>query len=377
MAQDTNQNRPADVAQADSMGGMAKRLLNPAHLSDLARRSAATLKEQGAEQLWRDVTFRVGLAFHHDSWQHRADLPLRRELKAQRAEYADGKPGPVVSVVVPLYNTPEKFFGQMLASVQKQTYPHWQLVLVDASDAAHAAFSTHASKAAAKDPRILYKKVENGGIAANTTAGFALATHDLEIRGAGELLGEEQSGSMETIGFSLYMELLENAVDALKAGREPSLEDLTSQQTEVELRMPSLLPDDFIPDVNTRLSFYKRIASAKTENELEEIKVELIDRFGLLPDPARTLLDIARLRQQAQKLGIRKLEGNEKGGVIEFAEKNHVNPAWLIGLLQKQPQHYRLDGPTRLKFIQDLSERKTRIEWVRQFMRELEENAIA
>ena len=162
MAQDTNQNRPADVAQADSVGGMAKRLLNPAHLSDLARRSAATLKEQGAEQLWRDVTFRVG--------------PLRRELKAQRAEYADDKPGPVVSVVVPLYNTPEKFFGQMLASVQKQTYPHWQLVLVDASDAAHAAFSTHASKAAAKDPRILYKKVENGGIAANTTAGFALAT---------------------------------------------------------------------------------------------------------------------------------------------------------------------------------------------------------
>ncbi|EAX5367266.1 transcription-repair coupling factor, partial [Salmonella enterica] len=208
-------------------------------------------------------------------------------------------------------------------------------------------------------------------------AGFALATHDLEIRGAGELLGEEQSGSMETIGFSLYMELLENAVDALKAGREPSLEDLTSQQTEVELRMPSLLPDDFIPDVNTRLSFYKRIASAKNENELEEIKVELIDRFGLLPDPARNLLDIARLRQQAQKLGIRKLEGNEKGGTIEFAEKNHVDPAWLIGLLQKQPQHFRLDGPTRLKFIQDLSERKTRIDWVRQFMQQLEENAIA
>jgi transcription-repair coupling factor (superfamily II helicase) len=139
------------------------------------------------------------------------------------------------------------------------------------------------------------------------------------------------------------MELLENAVDALKAGREPSLEDLTSQQTEVELRMPSLLPDDFIPDVNTRLSFYKRIASAKNENELEEIKVELIDRFGLLPDAARNLLDIARLRQQAQKLGIRKLEGNEKGGVIDF-EKNNVNPMWLIGLLQKQPQHFRLDG---------------------------------
>ncbi len=126
---------------------------------------------------------------------------------------------------------------------------------------------------------------------------------------------------METIGFSLYMELLENAVDALKAGREPSREDRTRPQTEVELRMPSLLPDDFIPDVNTRLSFNKRIASAKTENELEEIKVELIDRFGLLPDPARNLLDVARLLQQAQKLGIRKLQGNEKGGVIEFARK--------------------------------------------------------
>ncbi|WKW40841.1 transcription-repair coupling factor [Kosakonia cowanii] len=208
-------------------------------------------------------------------------------------------------------------------------------------------------------------------------AGFALATHDLEIRGAGELLGEDQSGQMETIGFSLYMELLENAVDALKEGREPSLEDLTSQQTEVELRMPALLPDDFIPDVNTRLSFYKRIASAKDENVLEEIKVELIDRFGLLPDAARNLLDIAMLRQQAQKLGIRKLEGNDKGGLIEFNEKNHVNPAWLIGLLQKQPQHFRLDGPTRLKFFQELSERKTRMEWVRNFMQQLAENAVA
>lgn len=208
-------------------------------------------------------------------------------------------------------------------------------------------------------------------------AGFALATHDLEIRGAGELLGEDQSGQMETIGFSLYMELLENAVDALKAGREPSLEDLTSQQTEVELRMPSLLPDDFIPDVNTRLSFYKRIASAKDADALDEIKVELIDRFGKLPDPARTLLDIATLRQQAQKLGIRKLEANEKGGVIEFNEQNHVDPAWLIGLLQKQPQHYRLDGPTRLRFTFELDERKVRMDWVRNFMQQLAENAVA
>jgi transcription-repair coupling factor (superfamily II helicase) len=207
-------------------------------------------------------------------------------------------------------------------------------------------------------------------------AGFALATHDLEIRGAGELLGEDQSGQMETIGFSLYMELLENAVDALKAGREPSLEDLTSQQTEVELRMPSLLPDDFIPDINTRLSLYKRIASAADSDELNEIKVELIDRFGLLPDPARNLLDIAALRQQARKLGIRKLEANEKGGVMEFNEKNHVDPGWLIGLLQKEPQHYRLDGPTRLRFMRELEERTARMEWIRGFVHQLEEHAI-
>lgn len=208
-------------------------------------------------------------------------------------------------------------------------------------------------------------------------AGFALATHDLEIRGAGELLGEGQSGQMETIGFSLYMELLENAVDALKEGREPSLEDLTNQQTDVELRIPALLPEDFIPDVNTRLSIYKRIASAKKSGELDEIKVELIDRFGLLPDAARNLLDIARLRQEAQKMGIRKIEAHDKGGVIEFAEKNHVDPVWLIGLLQKSPQHFRLDGPTRLKFFQPLSERKTRMEWVSQFMAQVQENAVA
>lgn len=168
-----NENRPADVAQADSVGGMARRLANPAHLADLARRSAATLREQGAEQLWRDVTFRVGLAFHHDSWRHRADIPLRRELKEQRAANLQG---PKISVVVPVYNTPLRFFNQMVASVQRQTYQNWQLVLVDASDGDHPEPGALARRRAAKDPRILYKKVENQRIAGNTTAGFALAT---------------------------------------------------------------------------------------------------------------------------------------------------------------------------------------------------------
>ncbi|MBP2170977.1 transcription-repair coupling factor (superfamily II helicase) [Erwinia toletana] len=220
-----------------------------------------------------------------------------------------------------------------------------------------------------------HKRLEAIASLEDLGAGFALATHDLEIRGAGELLGEDQSGQMETIGFSLYMELLENAVEALKEGREPSLEDLTSNQTDIELRMPALLPDDFIPDVNTRLSFYKRIASAQSEGELDELKVELIDRFGLLPDAARNLLDIAALRLVAQKLGVRRIDGSEKGGFIEFAEKNRVDPGWLIGLLQKEPQHWRLDGPTRLKFIRDLGDRKVRMKWVRDFMGQLLENA--
>lgn len=208
-----------------------------------------------------------------------------------------------------------------------------------------------------------HKRLEAIASLEDLGAGFALATHDLEIRGAGELLGEDQSGQMANVGFSLYMELLESAVDALKAGREPSLEDLISSQTDVELRLPALLPEDFIPDVNTRLSFYKRIASAKQPGELDELKVELIDRFGLLPDAARHLLQVAALRQQAQSLGIKRIEGNEKGGFIEFSEQNRVDPTHLIGLLQQSPGTYRLDGPSRLKFIKDLSARPQRIEF--------------
>ncbi|WP_017347090.1 transcription-repair coupling factor [Pantoea sp. A4] len=207
-------------------------------------------------------------------------------------------------------------------------------------------------------------------------AGFALATHDLEIRGAGELLGDEQSGQMETLGFSLYMELLENAVDALKAGREPSLEDLTSNQTEIELRMPALLPDDFIPDVNTRLSLYKRIASASHEDELQELKVEMIDRFGLLPDAARNLLDVAALRLQARELGVRKIEASEKGGFFDFAPQNQVDPVWLIGLLQKDHKQWKLDGPTRLRFTRDLPDRKVRMQWVQEFVRQMADHRV-
>ncbi len=207
-------------------------------------------------------------------------------------------------------------------------------------------------------------------------AGFALATHDLEIRGAGELLGDDQSGQMTTIGFTLYMELLESAVEALKDGREPSLEDLTQQQTEIELRMPVLLPEDYIHDVNIRLSFYKRIASAQDQPELNELRIELIDRFGLLPDAGKYLLASAALRLQANILGIKRIEAHEKGGFIEFSQRNKVDPSFLIGLLQSAPQTYRLDGPSKLKFILDLSDRMARIEFLKNLLTEFSEHQL-
>ncbi|WP_173023997.1 transcription-repair coupling factor [Dickeya poaceiphila] len=222
-----------------------------------------------------------------------------------------------------------------------------------------------------------HKRLEAIASLEDLGAGFALATHDLEIRGAGELLGEDQSGQMESVGFSLYMDLLESAVESLKAGREPSLEDLLSSQTDVELRLPALLPDDFIPDVNTRLSFYKRIASAKDGNELDDLKAELIDRFGTLPDAVRHLLQVAALRQQAQTLGIKRIEGNDKGGFVEFSERNRVDPTHLIGLLQREPKVYRLDGPTRLKFIKDLGGYPQRLTFITDLLEEMAQHTCA
>ncbi|MGP1959747.1 MAG: transcription-repair coupling factor [Arsenophonus sp. NC-TX2-MAG3] len=212
------------------------------------------------------------------------------------------------------------------------------------------------------------KRLEVIGALENLGAGFALATHDLEIRGAGELLGKKQSGQINTIGFALYMQLLENAIEALKQGKEPSLKELTSQQTEIELRMPVLLPDDYITDVNLRLSFYKRIASAKNSNELDELKIELINRFGKLPDSCKQLLQTTDIQMHGQTLGIKRIEANEKGGFIEFSNQNKVNPTFLIELLQNSADIYRLDGPNKLKFIKPLINYAERLAFIRKLI---------
>ena len=201
-------------------------------------------------------------------------------------------------------------------------------------------------------------------------AGFTLATHDLEIRGAGELLGEEQSGQITSVGFSLYMEMLERAVKAIREGRTVDLEQPEST-TDINLRLPALIPDDYLPDVQGRLILYKRIASATDDHELRELQVEMIDRFGLLPEPAKNLFRLAALKLQAQQLGIRKLEASFRGGRMEFAETTRIDPANLVTLVQTKPSSYRLDGATALRFSEALDDNEVRFQFVENLIRDL------
>lgn len=181
-------------------------------------------------------------------------------------------------------------------------------------------------------------------------AGFTLATHDLEIRGAGELLGEDQSGQMAEVGFSLYTELLERAVRSIKQGKLPDLDAGEEVRgADVELHVPALIPEDYLPDVHTRLTLYKRISSARDSDALRELQVEMIDRFGLLPDPAKHLFAVAELKLRANALGIRKLDLGENGGRIVFESKPDIDPMAVIQLIQKQPNLYAMEGPDKLR----------------------------
>jgi transcription-repair coupling factor (superfamily II helicase) len=193
-------------------------------------------------------------------------------------------------------------------------------------------------------------------------AGFTLATHDLEIRGAGELLGEEQSGQINEIGFNLYTELLERAVDALKAGRQPELDRPLDHGTEIELSVPALLPADYLPDVHSRLVLYKRIASAKNQDELRELQVEMIDRFGLLPQPAKNLFAVTELKLRAHPIGIRKIEAGPKGARLLFEEQPKLDSTKLIRLIQSRPDTFRLDGSDKLRYLTDLAVPEQRVE---------------
>jgi transcription-repair coupling factor (superfamily II helicase) len=185
-------------------------------------------------------------------------------------------------------------------------------------------------------------------------AGFTLATHDLEIRGAGELLGEEQSGQIQEVGFSLYTELLERAVRALKSGKIPDFDLVSEHDADVELHIPALIPDDYLADVHTRLTLYKRIASARNADGLRELQVEMIDRFGLLPDAVKNLFAVAGIKLGATVIGIRKLELGEKGGRILFQPQPNIDPVSVIKLIQAQPKVYSLDGQDKLRIKLEL-----------------------
>lgn len=199
-------------------------------------------------------------------------------------------------------------------------------------------------------------------------AGFTLATHDLEIRGAGELLGEEQSGNIEAIGFSLYMELLERAVAALKSGKIPELELSLEHGAEVDLKIPALIPEDYTPDVHVRLTLYKRIANANSQQELDELQVELIDRFGLLPPQTKNLFHITEIKLRAKPLGIRKIELGAKGGRIEFEAHPHIDPGAIIQLIQQQSQHYKLEGADKLRVMWEKDTAEGRIHGILQLL---------
>lgn len=202
-------------------------------------------------------------------------------------------------------------------------------------------------------------------------AGFVLATHDLEIRGAGELLGEQQSGEMAEVGLTLYLDMLDRAVKALRAGRRVDLDAPLAAQSEVELRVPSLLPEDYVGDVQVRLALYKRIAAAADEDALDGMLVELTDRFGEPPTPARNLLRTARLRLVARRLGLRRVDFGTHGGQLQFEPQNSIDPKKVVTLLQSNPREYRLEGPLKLRVSHPLVDETERFEFVTALLQRL------
>ncbi len=214
---------------------------------------------------------------------------------------------------------------------------------------AYAYFITPPKSLLSKDAVKRLEAVESSG---ELGAGFMLSSHDMEIRGAGELLGDDQSGQIQEIGFTLYTELLERAVSALKSGKQPELDTPMDRGPEVDLQTSALIPEDYLPDIHGRLVLYKRISNAETKEDLRELQVEMIDRFGLFPEQVKTLFSATELKQQAEKLGIKKIEANAGGGRIIFTATPNIDAEQLILLIQTQAQLYKFDGADKLRFIQ-------------------------
>ena len=201
-------------------------------------------------------------------------------------------------------------------------------------------------------------------------SGFFLAMHDLEIRGAGEVLGDSQSGEMQEVGFNLYCAMLDTAVKSLKQGLEPDLSAPLGVTTEINLHAPALLPDGYCNDIHERLVIYKRLANCETGAELDAMHEELIDRFGLLPPHAKTLLESHRLRVLGKPLGIARIDASESGVQLQFIPNPPIDAARVMQLIHKN-KHYKLAGPDRLKVSADLHEVAERVTKVKQIFSEL------
>ncbi len=201
-------------------------------------------------------------------------------------------------------------------------------------------------------------------------SGFYLAMHDLEIRGAGEVLGESQSGEIQEVGFSMYADMLDEAVRALKAGREPDLDAPLAVTTEIKLHVPALLPADYCGDVHERLMLYKRLANCRQDDDLEAMQEELVDRFGKLPDAARALFDTHRLRIRSQALGIVKIDAASEAIVMQFAKELPIDPASIIRLLQRR-KDARMAGPDRIRFSIQIDDYSARIRVIREILSSL------
>ena len=208
------------------------------------------------------------------------------------------------------------------------------------------------------------KRVEAIQAATTLGAGFTLASHDLEIRGAGELLGDEQSGHMQKIGFSLYTEMLEEAVSTIKAGKKTTHEMQMGKNIEITLRIPALIPDTYLPDVHMRLIMYKRISSSRDSFELEDLQIEMIDRFGLFPEPLSLLFRLTRLKLKAQIFDIKKIDANSNNGKIEFLSKTQLDPLSLVQLIQETPQSYKLIGANQLQFHHGCEQATAKLDFI-------------
>ena len=215
------------------------------------------------------------------------------------------------------------------------------------------------------------KRLEAISAADHLGSGFTLATNDLEIRGAGELLGEEQSGHIQSIGFTLYMEMLERAVQSIKDGKQPELATAMDQGIEVNLHLPALIPDDYLPDINMRLTLYKRLANCKSDSQLHELQVEMIDRFGLLPEPVKNLFELARLRQLGEQLGLTKIEAGPNGGRLKFSSTTSVEPLTIIQLVQAHPGIFRLQNNDQLSFTMPMESATERVDGLTEILQQL------